>query len=322
MVRARRIVRDPLVHFLIGGGLLFALYAAFHGAGGGAERDDTLIVVDRPALVNFLQYQSAAFQPHVFAAQFAAMSGKDKQALVARYVREEALVREGRAMGLDRVDYVIRERMVQKMTYLIDDAATATFQPGDAELQRYFAAHRADYQTAPTMTFTHVFVDREVDHPGGGRLAAALLKAELERRHAGFGDAPAYGDRFPYLQNYVQRTPDFVRSQFGGAFAAAMGKIRPSPHWQGPIASDYGYHLVLLTARAPAAPVTLSDVRDRVRDDLLHDAVAAYRDKALDDLVRRFTVRIEGLSVAMPARPSASTGSGAQPPAWPSVPGD
>ncbi len=94
-----------------------------------------------------------------------------------------------------------------------------------------------------------------------------------------------------------------MESQFGAGFASAVMNLQPSAHWQGPIASDYGYHLVLLTQKTPAALPRLSEVRGQVKDDLLRDAVAAYREKAIADLTRRFTVKLKGVSLA----PSVAT---------------
>jgi hypothetical protein len=302
-----RIVRDPLVHFLAAGALLFAGYAALNpraAAGGGGGRT---IVVDREALVTFMQYQSAAFQPRYFEAQFQALSPAERQGLIGKYVQEEALVREAGALGLDNGDYVIRRRMIQKMMYLMDDAASGTFAPSEADLQRYFQAHPDTYRGPATVTFTHVFVDNEVKHPAGAETTAEALKLTLERKRAGFADAPAYGDRFAYLQNYVGRTPDFVGSQFGAGFAAALVKLQPSGRWQGPIRSDYGWHLVLLTERRPAELPRFADVREQVKDDMLRDTLAAYRRKAIADLVARYEVRLKGL-------PKPAPGQAARPP--------
>lgn len=292
----KRVLKDPLTHFLLAGAVLFAVFAGLHRGDTTGTGDGKTIVVDRAALVTFMQYQSAAFEPKAFAAQFSALSDKDRKALVDSYVREEALVREARAMGLDQGDYVMRRRLVQKMEYLIDDAAAQSFNPTEADLRRYFAAHPEVYGEAPTVTFTHVFVDKDIAHPGGGEQAAERLRRELEARRAGFADAPAYGDRFPYLQNYVQRTPDFVENQFGHAFARTLEGLQPSPRWQGPIRSDYGWHLVLITGRRPASLPAFETVREQVRDDLLRESIAAYRDKAVADLTRRFQVKLKGVS--------------------------
>lgn len=294
MTALTRILRDPLVHFLAGGALIFAAGALIHGKGWRVADDKRVIRVDKAALLKFMQYQSAAFRPDYFKQQFDALSPEQRKQLVDRYVREEALVREAQAMGLDSVDYVIRQRLIQKMTYLIDDTAGAAAVPDDADLRRYYEAHRADYRGAPTVTFTHVFVDNEVEHPEGREQAARILKAKLEARHAGFDDAPAYGDRFAYLQNYVDRSPDFIANQFGAGFAQAIAGLSPSPHWQGPFQSDYGWHVVLVTARAEAREPGFDEVRGQVKDDLLEQRVAGARQKAIADLVRHYDVRVDG----------------------------
>jgi hypothetical protein len=297
-----RVIRDPLVHFLAAGALLFAGYAVLHPGAVTGGGDGKTIVVDRQALVTFMQYQSAAFQPRYFEAQFAALSPADRQALIAKYVQEEALVREAGVLGLDQGDYVIRRRMIQKMTYLMDDAATGSFAPTEADLQGYFRSHADAYRGPATVTFTHVFVDNEVRHPEGAQKAAEGLKVTLERKHAHFADAPAYGDRFAYLQNYVERTPDFVGSQFGVGFAGALAKLEPSDRWQGPIKSDYGWHLVLLTERKPAQLPKFADVREQVKDDMLRDALSDYRKKAIGDLVGRYKVELKGLPKPAPGQ--------------------
>lgn len=292
----KRLIKDPLLHFLVAGGLLFAVFQMLHGPAPAGTDGGKTIVVDRAKLLRFLQYQSNAFQPQYFERQFDAMSPKQKHALIEKYVREEALFREAKAMGLGKSDYVIRRRMVQKVLYLIDDTATESFSPGEADLRRYFHAHEDRYRIAPSLTFTHVFVDAAKTRAQSAEKTAEELKRTLQAKHAGFQDAPAYGDRFPYRQNYVNMTPDFIRSQFGADFTRDLMKLAPSDrNWRGPIKSRFGYHLVLLTSHDPARLPKLAAIEDQVKDDLLRDTVAAYRDKALTDLMRRFTVELDGL---------------------------
>lgn len=292
MIMLRRILRDPLVHFLAGGVLIFAAGALL----GGQSRDDRRVIrVDQDVLLKFMQYQSAAFRPDYFQRQLGALSPEQRKQLVNRYVQEEALVREAQAMGLDGVDYVIRQRLIQKMTYLIDDTAGAAATPTEVDLKAYYEAHKADYRGAPTLTFTHVFVDNEVPHPEGREQAASALKAQLEARHASFDDAPAYGDRFAYLQNYVDRPADFIANQFGTRFAQAVSGLQPSPHWQGPFQSDYGWHVVLVTARTASQQPSFDEVRGQAKEDLTAERVARAREKAIADLLKHYDVRVSGL---------------------------
>ena len=291
----KRFLRDPLLHFLVVGGLLFAAFSIIRGPAPPADDGDT-IVVDRTGLINFMQYQSAAFSPDYFAREFDALSPAEKQALIDKYVREEAMYREAQKMGLVQGDYVIRRRMVEKMRYLIDDTAAEAFHPSNAELQQYLEAHKDRYEVAPSLTFTHVFVDSE-KRPNDAQAVAEKLKAELTAKSARFEDAPRYGDRFPYAQNYVKMTPDFIENQLGDGFIEALMKLAPSDSaWQGPIKSQFGYHIVMLTRHVPSRMPQLSEIHDQVRDDMQRDRVMAFREKAVADLVKQFKVKLDDVT--------------------------
>lgn len=299
-LRRSSLLRDPLVHFLVAGGALFGLYRVVHGPEATTTADARTITVDSASLLNFMQYESMAFKPDYFRTALARLPAQQKRDLIDRYVREEALFREASALGLAEGDYVIRRRLVQKMLYLLDDTATESFAPSDATLQSYFHAHEDRYRDAPTMTFTHVFVDDAVAHPGGAERAADVLKQELEARHVGFDAATGYGDRPPYLQNYIKRTASFVENQLGPGFATRLATLRPSEHWQGPIGSSYGYHLVLLTQREVARLPELGQIRQEVSDDMLRDVVSAYRERAVKDLITHYQVKVSGAAGAAP----------------------
>lgn len=299
-LRSSRLVRDPLVHFLLAGGVLFGVYRVVHGPEVAATAGTRTISVDPAALLKFMQYESMAFKPEYFRKALASLPADQKSDLIDRYVREEALFREASALGLEEGDYVIRRRLVQKMLYLLDDTATESFAPSDATLLSYFRAHEDRYREAPTMTFTHVFVDETVAHPQGAERVAQRLKRELEARHVGFDAATGYGDRPPYLQNYIKRTASFVENQLGAGFATQIAALRPSQHWQGPIRSSYGYHLVLLTQREDARLPGLAQIRQEVSDDLLRDLVAAYREKSVKALIAGYQVKVSGAVGAGP----------------------
>ncbi|HEY4340672.1 MAG TPA: peptidyl-prolyl cis-trans isomerase [Steroidobacteraceae bacterium] len=295
MTRLGRLIADPLLHFLVVGGMLFGIYRFVAGAAVTGV-DDRTIEVDRSKLLTFLQYQSMAFEPKYFNAQLDAMPAQARQELIGKYVQEEALYREAQAMGLSEGDYVIRRRVVQKILYLLDDTTTESFSPTDAQLQAYYAAHKGRYQVIPALTFTHVFVDDSIKRSQSAEMVAENLKLELAAKRAGFNDAPAYGDRFPYQQNYVGRDAEFIKGQFGSQFEEAVLKLPPSQHtWYGPIKSQFGYHLVLVTGHAPPYLPALAEVREEVKDDLLRDSIVSYRDKAVADLVGRFKVRVKDL---------------------------
>lgn len=297
-MRWNRILREPLLHFLLAGGLLFGIYRLTHSAEVDPGRDKT-IVVDKQGLLNFLQYRSKAFETEYFTNELDAMSPEERKSLVDQYVEEEMLYREAKALGLEQGDYVIRQRLVQKMRYLIDDLTEAGATPSDAVLNDYLQKHKEIYALEPSFTFTHVFVDSSIHGDAAAKQMAERLKAELNSRGVAFGDAPRFGDRFPFHQNYVERTLDYVQSHFGKEFASEIVNVTPSgKQWKGPLKSMHGYHLVLLTARSDARLPELKEIRAQVADDWERDRTQAARSLGLSHLAKEYTIERRDLEPA------------------------
>lgn len=282
----RQILKDPLVHFLIAGALLFAVGNALKPA----ETAATDIIVDRGALLQFIQYRSKAFEPNAAAAILDGFDAKARRALVRDYVREEALAREAAALSLGANDYVIRQRMVQKTQFLAEAGAVAA-EPTQAELVAYYDAFRERYTSPPSATLTHVFVSFDGRTRDQARDEAIRLLAILRAAKAGFNDATRYGERFLFHKNYVDRTEDYIRSQLGDTAAdAAFDPASPLDAWLGPYASDYGDHLILVSARTPARLPPLSEIAPIVRADLIEKRRNEAIEQAIDAIVSKYTV--------------------------------
>jgi len=125
--------REPLVHFLLLGVLLFGLNRFFNGS---SQSSSYQITVPSGLLENLsLGFKRSAGRPP---------TPQELNQLAEDYVREEVLNREARVLGLDRDDPVVRQRLRQRMEFALeDDAATAA--PTDAELQEYLSAHPSSF---------------------------------------------------------------------------------------------------------------------------------------------------------------------------------
>lgn len=283
----RRLLKDPLVHFLAAGVLLFIIGSAVKPA---APADDA-IVVDRAALLQFIQYRSKAFEATAAAAMFDGMSETARADLVRDYVREEALAREAKALGLDANDYVIRQRLVQKVEFLAESAAAAIAEPAQADLAAFYETNRERYASPPSATLTHVFVSTEKKSPEAAHAEALALLAELKSKKAAFNDATAYGDRFLFHKNYVDRTDDYIASQLGDDVSRAIfDPAAPLNEWRGPFHSQYGEHLIFVASRSLARLPPLDEIRDLVAADLGEDRRRQAIETAIDDVVAKYRV--------------------------------
>jgi hypothetical protein len=291
-------VREPLVHFALAGAVLYGAYVAI----GGQITDDDgdrSIVVDRRALLTFMQYRANAFQPDTFDAVLDSVNAAELQEIIDAYVNEEILYREAEALGLEASDYIIRQRMVQKMNFLIGDLADRGAAGSDEALRDYFQVHRESYAVAPWTTFTHVFFDAERHGRHGALEAANALRDELNAAAAGFNDATDRGDRFPFLRNYVERTYEYVASHFGYEFAEQLAGLPASESlWQGPVASALGQHVVMITRQSPRMLPTLEEVRADVERDFSEEISRSAVLEMTESLRSRYTVEVRGLRQA------------------------
>jgi parvulin-like peptidyl-prolyl isomerase len=288
-----KFLKDPLAHFLALGLGLFLLYAVLN-PGVGAGDDPKRITVDRDALLTFVQYRTKTFQPKLAAARLDAMSGEQLKRLIDDYVREEALHREARALGLGRNDYIIKRRMIQKIDFITQGFAEAVVKLSDDDIKAYYDANRERYREQAFITFTHVFFDAEKrDRDAAKELADAKL-AELRSGGAPFTDAPKHGERFPYGVNYVERTRDHVESHFGKQMTKALFELKPEDSvWRGPFLSPYGAHLVMVAGKKDARTPPFDEVRNRIEADLTGERRKELSEKAIKAIVDTYRVDVD-----------------------------
>lgn len=288
----KRLLKEPLVHFLAAGLGLFVLFGLVNRTTED-DGDPKVIVVDRDALLTFVQYRTKTFEPSVAEARLDKLSEEELERLIDDYVREEVLHREALALGLDRDDYVIRRRLVQKVEFITEGFAEASSAVDEAALRRYFDANKDDYYVEPYVTFTHVFFETEDRSREEARALAKKKLAELNRDKVLFSEAPQHGERFLYHVNYVERTPEYVASHFGVEMEKALFELSPDDEvWVGPFDSPYGVHLVMLTTNEPGREPALEEIKGRVIDDARRAAVRERTAEAIDDIVDAYDVRI------------------------------
>jgi hypothetical protein len=283
-----RFLREPLVHFLLIGAVLFLFSRWRSGPSGGAGR----IVVTRGKIEQLATGFARTWQRPPTARE---MTG-----LVEDYVREEVYVREAIATGLDRDDTIIRRRLRQKLEFLTEDALEPAA-PSDEDLRAYLKVHADSFRVEPRVAFRQVFLDRNRRGAAAQGDARALL-ARLSSTGAG-ADISALGDSRMLPPVIELSSQSDVARVFGQEFAAKVAGLAPGS-WVGPIASGYGLHLVEVTERVEGRLPELAEVRDAV----LRDWQAAQRRERGEALFRtllaRYTVVVE--PPAAETKPSAA----------------
>jgi len=223
---------------------------------------------------------------------FDELSAEAKQDWIDRFVREEALVREAEALGLDRDDELIRRRLVQKMEFLTIGLADEASSVNESELSEFYEEHVEDYRFPTTLTFLHVFV-RVAENPALAQENAKALAAQMNAAAPDPQAALSLGDRFLYNRNYVDRTFDEVQSHFGPAFAQDLAsRDVDETAWSEPLRSEHGWHIVLLTRRVESHLPTLPEIAGTLRNELADLKRNRALARGVDQIVSQFDVEL------------------------------
>jgi len=265
----RRAVRQPLLHFIGIGALVFAAFAWLDDAPPPSRIDR--IVVTETQVARLAEGFRAVWRRPPTAAELAG--------LVDDFVREEVYVREALALGLDRDDEVIRRRLRQKMEFLTASAAE-TLAPTEAELRAFHAEHRARFTTPPRVAFDQVFLG---EAPSEGDVAKVLAPLERGAAHATLGERTLLPPSLPPSPaNVVDGT--FGRGVFETAFELAPGV------WAGPLASAFGSHLVRVTERTTAESLPFEAVRAEVEAEWRRERAEALAEAHYESLEARYEI--------------------------------
>ena len=275
----RRLVAEPLLHFVLLGGMLFALYLGVNDTP--EVSSPNRIVVDKVQLQSIL----TAFERTWLRAPTAG----ELDGLIREHVKEEVLYREALALGLDSDDLIIRRRLRQKMEFLNADLIEPPT-PTDADLQTYLDANSASYREAERHDFIQVFVNRG-DDQGDAQQRASRLLAQLPDPATAAPPVTTLGDVSMLPGEMMQADAHDIGRVFGDDFAAQLSAV-PLNRWSGPYRSTYGLHLVYVSARTAAREAQLDEVRAAVTRDWAAAQRHEANERFYSALLERYKVEV------------------------------
>ena len=269
----RRLLQEPLLHFLLIGIALFVAHAVIAPP----NRADTIVVsekiVDELAREHEVRWTRKP-------------NDQELAGLIDAYIRDEILYREGLALGLDRDDALIKRRVRQKFEVLSEEQS-ARDAPSDADLNAYMARNANRFLLPSTVSFEQIFFDN------------TGTRADVERAVAAARVAVAHGvdprklGQASMLPSRVENTAqDLVARDFGAGFARQV-ETQPLGHWSAPIASSFGTHLVRVTARTAGTLPELDAIRQIVAREWENERRVSSRSESYQKLRERYTVVIE-----------------------------
>lgn len=244
-----KLLREPLVHFLILGAVLFLLFSL---VGDPVQSSVDHIVVSPGQITQLTEGWKRTWQRPP--------TKQELDGLIEDHIREEVYYREALAMGLDRDDTIVRRRLRQKLEFFTDDLLAAV-DPTQEQLETYLNEHPDAFRVPSRVSFQQIYINRD----RRGEQAAAYAEKLLLQLNQGETDidAGALGDSSMLPSDYDLAPQIEVVRRLGPVFAAALPAL-PVGRWSGPVESGFGLHLVLIRQRQPASLPALAEVRETV----------------------------------------------------------
>jgi len=273
----KRLLKEPLLHFLVIGALLFAAYAWLNrGAADQTKNAGTVRITTN----------EIAWLKETWSRQWQREPTRDElRGLVTDFLKEELLAREARALGLDQNDTIVRRRLAQKLEFLVQDTSRIA-EPTEEDLRRFYEANLERFQTDARISFTQVFFSREKRADAATEAKAAL--SDLADR----GNAADFGDRLLVDSELVDADMQSVAGQFGREFAEAVFTLKPGA-WSGPIESGYGLHLVRVSEVKPATRRAFSEVKTQVLEYWREQRQRQDNEKYFASLLKKYDVVVD-----------------------------
>jgi hypothetical protein len=267
---ATRVIREPLVHFMIIGVVIFLSATTLKGL------QRPVLRIDGDELEQLTAYWRLQMQRPP--------SPEELRGLVRERIDEEILAKEALRRGLDKDDIIIRRRLAQKMAFASEDVAPVA-EPDDATLKAYYQRTAAQYAVPAHMALRQVYFSAE----RGDAQARLAAEAALARLRGGAADVT--GDPLVLPLTYADvGLPDLIRD-YGEEFARFV-QTAPVGAWAGPARSAYGWHLVRVDSRAAVSQPSFAEVRPQVRDAWLQAQRRRANAALMDHLRARYRIEI------------------------------
>ncbi len=271
----RKLIHEPLFHFLLLGAGIFILYLLVQKNTSG---DHQIIINDNDVAHISSLYESQWHHPP---------TSDELTGLISEKIRQEVFYREALKMNLDQNDEIVKQRLAEKMEFLSNDLSKLVEPPTDEKLKTYFEKNKDKYLTPYSLNFYQIILTPE-RHTDTRESAAELLR---QFSNAKPEELKNQGDP-SYLSFYFSNeSAAKLKVDFAGEMAESIRTL-PLNKWAGPIKSAYGWHLVYITKKvAPHLP-SFSEVKKDLKRDYQNDQEQESRTEVYLDLKKNYEIEI------------------------------
>lgn len=271
----KKLLKEPLFHFLLLGGLIFALYGLVNRN----TDDDNTILIDDFDMNNIIASWEMQWKR--------LPTDEELKNLIQQNIKQEIFYQEALKMNLDHNDEIIKRRLSQKMQFLSNDLASIN-EPTDKELENYFDAHFKNYLSPSIFSFYQIIFSP--DKRKNPEQDAKLFISQLNNLSP--EAAMTKGDPLPFPFFYEEIEGDAIDRQLGMDFSKTLEPLE-TDSWVGPIKSGFGYHLVyLINKTGPQLPDWELVKEDLIRD-MAYDNQIQLNELIFEELKKNYSIEFD-----------------------------
>jgi hypothetical protein len=257
------LLREPLLHFLVIGALIFGADALLHPP----AKDERVILVPKAMVKSIVETFDEDKER--------APSEAEVQQRVDSWVLNEILYREGKSLGVDKGDDMIRERITYKLRVLITDQIQVP-QPTEAQLRAWLLQNHQRFDEPARVGFYYT-------SPSDEATARRYLEDIESQRESDDVQKKTFA--------IVARPVASLAASFGEGFRDAL-LAAPIGKWS-VIQSKDGWHVVRLDSKSDGAAANFEKLREEIMRNWRADETRKQAAEAVNRLKASYTVRYE-----------------------------
>jgi hypothetical protein len=259
--------REPLFHFILIGAVLFGVDSLIAGQADDPNRIELDARVDAEAQQMF--ESARGHKP----------DAAELKALRQVWLDNEILYREGLALGLDKGDTTIRERVIFKALSMVD-SNTKRPELDDKVVREWFEKNRSRYDIPQRFNFQEAVI--------AGETSEATVRSFVSALNAGTTPDVQAG-----LRVFKDRPHDNIVQSYGDEFATVL-ESSPAGEWRA-LQTKSGWRAMRLEAVVAPQAADFEQLRGVVTQDWTDAVLSEQRSAAVAALAKKYTIVIDGV---------------------------
>jgi len=272
----KKILPDPVFHFVMIGGLLFLL-DGFLTPG---QNLQYLIDMDQTR-IDWIKNTSSKETGDI-------PSQQQLSNLIDHHIKQEIFFREALAIELEKDDVIVRRRLIEKYKFMLEGMIDTT-QASNEQLVEHYQKNQGSFIQPARYSFSHhYFSDEQRDN--AQQDAAASLTNLVSTNVKSTSVNNKIGDPFMMRYHYSQLDLKQIANSFGKDFSASLNSLAVG-QWSAPIPSIYGWHLVKITHKKADYLPEFEEIADQVQIEFQKHKRILVNDAVYSDLLAKYDIR-------------------------------